>query len=324
MSARLGLLQVCAAGFLWGTGGVVVTLLNERDGIGAMTASAWRMLIAALALIAVTMVTRRLGALRAIARTCGLRAALTGIGTATYQALYFVAVLSVGVGVATVVALGLAPLLAAAWEHSVARTRPDLRQAVVLTTALVGLVLIATTGHRATTDAATALDPRLGLALAALAGAVYAATTVLGHSLAAHTTDETTETVAIDPIALTTLSTTAGAVVLLPFLGLAAATDAPVVPGDGTSLALIGYLGVATLALAYVLLYAGLRTTSGSAATLATLVEPISAALLAAAILDERLTATAWIGGALILIAVASLRPPPHPDDVRSTPSMRE
>jgi DME family drug/metabolite transporter len=75
------------------------------------------------------------------------------------------------------------------------------------------------------------------------------------------------------------------------------------------SLGLLAYLGIATMALAYGLLYAGLRSTSGSAATVATLVEPLSAALLAAVLLRERLAWPALLGGALILGAVAALRP---------------
>jgi DME family drug/metabolite transporter len=70
------------------------------------------------------------------------------------------------------------------------------------------------------------------------------------------------------------------------------------------------------MALSYGLLYAGLRTTSGSAATVATLVEPLSAALLAAWLLDERLTAPALVGGALILLAVLAL----HPSDEHPAP----
>lgn len=70
------------------------------------------------------------------------------------------------------------------------------------------------------------------------------------------------------------------------------------------------------MALAYALLYAGLRTTTGSAATVATLLEPVSAALLSVLLSDERLTWQAWLGGVLILAAVAALRPtetPPAP-----------
>jgi DME family drug/metabolite transporter len=296
-SARFGLLQVCAAGVLWGTGGLVVTVLHERDGLGAMTVSAWRMALAAVALIGFAVVTRRFRVVLATMRAHPVLAVSVGCGTALYQGLYFVSVLLVGVSVSTVVSLGLAPVLAAGWEHITGRTRPSGREVAVLASALAGLVLIsANAGHGST---APGDDPSLGLALAVAAGATYAATTVLGHTLAQR----------VDPVALTTCATTAGAVALLPFLGLAAVAGEPVLTSDPASLALLAYLGVATMALSYGLLYAGLRTTSGSAATVATLVEPLSAALLAALLLGERMTWPALVGGALILGAVVALHP---------------
>lgn len=296
-SARLGLVQVCAAGLLWGTGGLVVTLLHHRDGFGAMTVSAWRMVVAALALVGFAVLTHRAPAVRRTLRTHPLLAVVVGCGTAAYQALYFVSVLLVGVGVATVVSLGLAPVLAATWEHLRARTLPSVREASVLAAALAGLVLISTTtGHG---SPAPGDRPALGLFLAVAAGATYAATTLVGRTLAQR----------VDPVALTTCATTVGAVVLLPFLGFAAAAGEPVVSADPTSVLLLIYLGVATMAVSYGLLYAGLRTTSGSAATVATLVEPVSAALLAAVLLGERLAWPALLGGVLILVAVVGLNP---------------
>lgn len=296
-SARIGLLQVCAAGVLWGTGGLVVTLLHDRDGLGAMTVSAWRMGLAAVALVGFAALTRRTSAVVATWRIHPVPAVVIGCGTALYQGLYFVSVLLVGVSVATVVSLGLAPVLAAVWEHLTARTRPSWREAGVLTSALVGLVLISTGAGHATSAAGD--RPALGLGLAVASGTTYAATTVLAHRLAQH----------VDTVALTTCATVAGAVVLAPFLVVAAAAGRPVVTSDAFSLVLLVYLGVATMALSYGLLYAGLRTTSGSAATVATLVEPLSAAVLAAIVLDERLTATALLGAAMVLAAVVALRP---------------
>lgn len=298
-SARLGLLQVCAAGVLWGTGGLVVTLLHERDGLGAMTVSAWRMVLAAVALIGFAMLTRRSRVALDTARAHPVLAVAVGVGTALYQGLYFVSVLLVGVSIATVVSLGLAPVLAATWEHLAARTRPSRREVAVLTAALVGLVLISLTAGHGTTSTTAGSEPMLGLVLSVAAGGTYAATTVLGHTLAQR----------VDPVALTTCATVIGALALTPFMAVAAATSQPVLSSDPTSLALLVYLGVATMALSYGLLYAGLRTTSGSAATVATLVEPLSAALLAALILGERLTPPALLGGALILAAVVALRP---------------
>ncbi len=296
-SARIGLLQVCAAGVLWGTGGLVVTVLHERDGLGAMTVSAWRMALAAVALIGFAVVTGRSRGALGTMRDHPVPAVLVGCGTALYQGLYFLAVLLVGVSVATVLALGLAPVLATVWEHARIRTWPSTREVGVLAAALAGLVLISASARHG--SAAPADEPTLGLLLAVASGATYAATTVLGHTLAQQ----------VDPVALTTCATAAGAVALAPFLGIAAATGQPVVGWDPTSLALLTYLGVATMALSYGLLYAGLRTTTGSAATVATLVEPLAAAVLAVLLLDERLPWPALLGGALILAAVVALRP---------------
>lgn len=280
-------------------------MLHRRDGLGAMTVSAWRMGLAAVALLGFAAATRRWPLVRETLRAHPVLVVLVGTGTAVYQGLYFVSVLLVGVSVSTVVSLGLAPILAATWEHVRGRTRPSLRQAGVLAAALTGLVLIsATSGGR---SSAPGDDPVLGLVLAVAAGATYAATTVLGHTLAQH----------VDSVALTTCATTAGAIVLLPFLVIAAAAGEPVLTTDPGSLALLAYLGVATMALAYGLLYAGLRTTSGSAATIATLTEPLSAAVLAALLLGERLPWPALVGGALILAAVVAL----HPTDEHPAPA---
>ena len=307
-SARIGLLQVCAAGVLWGTGGLVVTVLHERDGFTAMTASAWRMALAAAALVGFAVLTSRSSVAVDTMRTHPVLTVWTGVGTALYQGLYFASVLVVGVSVATVVSLGLAPILAGTWEHAVARTRPTGRDVGVLTAALVGLVLISLTAQHG--SAAPDDKPTLGLVLAVAAGATYAATTVLGHTLAQR----------VDAIALTTCATAAGALALTPFLGIATATGATVATSDPRSIALLAYLGIATMALSYSLLYAGLRTTSGSAATVATLVEPLSAALLAALLLGERMGWPTLIGGALILAAVVVL----HPTDERPAPAWTE
>ena len=100
---------------------------------------------------------------------------------------------------------------------------------------------------------------------------------------------------------------------MAPFLAVALAAGEPVIGLSTGSLALLFYLGTATMALSYGLLYAGLRTTSGSAATIATLLEPIAAGALAALLLGERLGPAGIVGAALILAAVVALRPEPQP-----------
>jgi drug/metabolite transporter, DME family len=66
--------------------------------------------------------------------------------------------------------------------------------------------------------------------------------------------------------------------------------------------------------LAYRLFYRGLRTIASEVAGVLTLLEPLTAAVLAAIVVHESLTATALVGAALMLVAIAALylrRPAP-------------
>jgi DME family drug/metabolite transporter len=219
------------------------------------------------------------------------RVVLVGCGTATYQALYFGSVVAVGVSVSTVVSLGLAPVLLTVAESLRHRAAPARGQVLVLTMALTGLVLVslAAGSHE------PGPHPTLGVLLAVGSGATYAATTAFGRTLAQRTS----------PLTLTTATTTIGAIALLPGALLGGSVTTPF--GEPVVAATLLYLGVFTMAIAYGLLYAGLRTTPGSAAVIATLVEPVTAAMLAAVLLDERLGAAGIVGTALILLAVAGL-----------------
>ncbi len=297
----IGLLQVCAAAVLWGTSGLVLTLLHERDGLGAMTVGAWRMVLAAVALLGFVGLSGQLRQVRQTLRDHRALTILIGAGTAAHQGLYFSSVLFVGVSVSTVIALGLAPVLAATYEHWRGQTKPSVHDVTVLSLALVGLGLISQASAHG--SAAPLDNPGAGIALAAAAGVVYASTTVLGHNLAK----------TVEPVALTTATTTVGALVLAPFLLTAWLNEDPVIGVSAESVALLLYLGIATMALSYGLLYAGLRTTAGSAATIATLLEPISAGILAAFVLGERLGPLGVVGAVLILTAVVGLRPKPEP-----------
>jgi DME family drug/metabolite transporter len=281
---------VSLAGVLWGSGGLVMHLVRDRDPMSVLVVSTWRMALAALALFLALFVVRGFADLRRLLRRRPGTAVVVGCCTGAYQALYFAAVLSVGVTVATVVALGLAPVLLTIVESIAARARPTRVRVVVLLAALSGLVLVSVSAGAS----ATGPHPALGVLLAAGSGATYALATGVGRPLTTLTT----------PLALTAATSTAGALALLPF-GLL--SDGPYVPEDPQVLGLLVYLGVATLAVAYALLYAGLRTVTGSAALVATLLEPVTAAVLAAVLLGERLGLLGIVGAALILAAVAGL-----------------
>ena len=301
---RLGLLQICVAGVLWGTGGLALVVLRDLTELSVIVISAYRMAIAALVLLLVVASTRRLGHVRAILAEHPGRVCLVGLSTAAYQALYFSAVINVGVSVATVVALGLAPVLVTVWESVRSRTLPAAGHYPVLAAALTGLVLVsisegATSGPR----------PLLGLVAAVAAGTGYAVATVVGRGLAQGS----------HSIVLTTAATGVGAAALVPLGIVAGWGSAPLLTTDVAAVAVLIYLGVMTMALAYALLYAGLRTTSGSAAVIATLVEPVTAAALAAWLLGEQLGVWGIVGAGLILSAVVGLARAHPATDVRPT-----
>lgn len=52
-AARLGLLAACGAGFLWGTGALIVNVLMARHGFTPENISFWRFLVGAVVLLAV-------------------------------------------------------------------------------------------------------------------------------------------------------------------------------------------------------------------------------------------------------------------------------
>lgn len=288
--SSLGLIQVMGAGVLWGTGGLAVAVVNDRVGMGAGTVSAYRMALGALVLLLLVVAMRQSRALRELLRHHRGRTVVVGLATAAYQGLYFSAVLAAGVGVATVVSLGLAPAMVTATACVRARRGPTRAEVVALLAALLGLALVTYAGAHGQSGE----RPLLGVALAMAAAGGYAATTVVGGDLSR----------VAPPLALSTLAIAVGAIVLIPWAVVEALRGGPVVTSDPVAFAWLVWLGIATMSLAYAFLYAGLRTTSSATATIATLLEPITAAVLAAVVLDERLGPVGVAGGALILAAI--------------------
>jgi DME family drug/metabolite transporter len=289
-SSRGGLLQVALAGILWGTGGLALEVVRDHAPMSVLTISAWRMTIATAALLAVLLVGRRLRTVVALLRERPAQAVLVGLFTACYQGLYFASVVSVGVTVATVVSLGVAPVLLTVGEAVHRRRRPDPSALAVLAAAVTGLLLVSISSGVGDIGP----HPVAGVLAALGSGTAFALTAAIGRGLANRTT----------PLALTTATTSVGALVLVP---LALLGGGPLGTSDPIAIGTLLYLGVVTMALAYGLLYAGLRTVTGGAAAIATLLEPVTAAVAAAILLGERLGVLGVIGTLLLLGAVAGL-----------------
>jgi DME family drug/metabolite transporter len=70
---------------------------------------------------------------------------------------------------------------------------------------------------------------------------------------------------------------------------------------------LIGYLGVGPTAVAYLLFFSGVSRVGATSAAVLTLVEPLTATVLAALLLDEAMTAGKVAGGVALIAAVGLL-----------------
>ena len=290
-----GLLLVSAAGVVWGTIGPAVQLTHEASGLAPWAISAYRAMAAVLALVAATVMTGRLATCLALARRRWRRVIITGAATAIFQLLFFVAVVAVGVSVTTVIALGLAPVLLLVVVSMQRRQPPARAQVVIVTTALVGLVLVSIAGGSGDEAPEAAV---LGILAAFGSGTAYAVSTHVGAPLSRED----------GALVVTTVTTAVAAGILVPG-GLVTANlrGEPLTTTDAGSWLLLAYLGVVTMAFAYVLLYAGLRSTTSGSAVVATLLEPVTAVLLAVLLLGERPTAAVLVGTALILAAISSL-----------------
>ena len=290
--ARSGIAALTLTGVLWGSIGVVVRLLQD-GGLATLSIAFWRLVCACIVLLPL-LGPSGLASLGGPVRGSRRRLAAVSVGSLVFQLLFFVAVRDAGVAVATLVALGLAPVALAVAEAVQSRVVPDPMALAVLACALAGLALVTGAGGTA------GPRPLLGVLEAIGSGLAYAASTAVSRPLSAR----------LGPLAITFASSLIGAVLLAPVVVLTSAA----LPRTPTAVAGVVWLGVIATVVAYGLFYAGLRTTPGSGAMILTLLEPVTAVGLAAALLGERLTAANVIGGALLVAAVAALylRPPPR------------
>jgi DME family drug/metabolite transporter len=286
-SAARGFPLVVAAALCWGTSGVSGRIVADRTDLGPLDIAWHRMAIGAAVLLAAHLLTRRRRpAAVPLTRPVAVRVVLVAAGLAAYQLAYFAAVASAGVSVATLVALGLAPLLIAVGAALLGHGRPDRPTLLALAVALAGLGLLV----GLTAGASTGTAVLLGALLAAGSALGYAAVTLASGDVPAGV-----------PV---TLAGFVGGALLLTPVALAAGLRLTAEP---VALATLLYLGTVPSAAAYALFFRGLRTVPGAVAAIVTLLEPVTATALATAFLDERLPLGALAGGLLVLGAVAGL-----------------
>ena len=292
-----GIWYVGIAATAWGTGGAAAAVLYTDTGLGPVAVSWWRFLSGFLLLVAARRWAGPKTSPRSLATARSWRTILiTGAGLAVYQTAYYVAIDLAGLAVATVVTLGAGPVLIALGGHLTGIERLTRGAAAAVTAALAGLVLLTGAGSggaAGTAGTASATTRLAGIGFALLSAAGYAVVTLLtrrgGTTL--HRYDAALGGFAV------------GAVLLAPL----AVTQNLTVPTGAGEIVLLLYLALVPTALAYALFFAGLAVVKATTASVVTLVEPVTATLVAVALLDEVLTPGTAVGSALLVGAVVAL-----------------
>lgn len=276
------LLCLALAGVLWGAGGLAGSLLGRVSGLSPLGVATVRLLAGGGFLVAFRMAARwRLPR----ARAAWHRIVAAGLLAGGFQAAYFMSISLSSVSLATLITIGATPVMVQAVELATGRQRPERSGLITLAVALAGLGLLI--GLPVGGHSQSALLASAGFAVLSAAG--FAALTLIGAS----------PVPGLDDLAMTGYGSVVGGLALLP---LAANVGVLAFRPSAEAFALLAGLAIGPTALAYVLYYRGLRSVSATTATLMTLIEPLTAAILGAAILGDRL-GPAGIAGALLLAA---------------------
>ena len=209
------------------------------------------------------------------------------VGVAVYQPGFFTGTERSGVALATIVALGSGPAFAGLIQWTLG-VRPTAAWARATGLAVAGGCLLVGAGESGSQFS--------------VVGLLGALTAGLGYALYAIATRRLIER-GVASTAASAWQFSIGAVLLVPLLltqPMGWLTGA-----DGLAMAL--HLGLACTTVAYVLFGWGLRSVEAATATTLTLAEPVTAALLAVTVLDERLAWFGWVGAGLVALGLATI-----------------
>ncbi|MFE9926798.1 DMT family transporter [Streptomyces sp. NPDC005774] len=291
LSVGRGLLYLIVAGAAWGTAGAAASLVYRTSDMGPVALSFWRCAAGLALLLGARMLVPRARTVVTEAPGSRMRRAVaTGMGLAVFQTAYFAAVAATGLAVATVVTLGAGPVLIALGARLFLGERLGRGGAVAVVGALAGLAVLVLGGGETTVD-------RWGILLALLSAAGYSVMTLLTRWWGREG--------GLDASGTTVGAFAVTSVLLLPF----AAVEG-LVPHSGDPallLCLLVYVAAIPTALAYGLYFAGAAVVRSATVSVIMLLEPVSAAVLAVALLGERLTPAMLAGTLLMLGSVAGL-----------------
>jgi drug/metabolite transporter, DME family len=282
--SKQGILLIALAAMSWGTVGVVVKSLYESTTLSPIAVGFYRL---ALSVPALLLALSGLGkkAFQIKAKDIPV-IMLMGAMLASYQLCYFAALPRVGVAIATLVTLCTAPVIVALLSVIFLKERLENSVITALVIAVIGTFLLV--GFQGPTGGRV------------FSGVLLALGSATGYALVALTSRRLSNYHPLQPVAF---GFTVGAIVLLPFvLSNGLTTNLQV-----SSWLRLLYLGLVPTALAYTLFTLGMRTTRATTATIVTLLEPLTAVILAFVLFRERLSGAAILGGILLIAAIVLL-----------------
>jgi DME family drug/metabolite transporter len=283
-----GLLLTALAAALWGTTGIAAKLLFTTSDLPALTLAFLRLAIAAPLFLALW---RRLEARPASSPRAGSWLVFLGLTQAGYQAAYLGAVDLAGAGLATLVALCLAPVIVALVAIPLLGERFNQLIVAGLIGAIAGTSLLVMGGESIETNQ----QRLLGVGVAAVAAAIYGGFTLISRHTAGGR----------GPYQTAFVCFSTGALILLPMVlwqgGLDGLAELSLL-----HVLLILYVGIVPTCLGYICFFNGIRHTPATTSSIIVTLEPLFAALLAWLILDENLGAWGVAGAAVLVLAVAA------------------
>lgn len=281
----IGIACVLIASALWGTTGTTATFAEDVSplGIGAVAMGLGGLLLALTALRSIVKSRRRIASQWPMLL-------LGSLSVAIYPLAFYSSMHLAGVAIGTVISIGSAPLAASLIERIFDGQRLTTRWLLGAAVGLGGALLLTfseSAGHAGQGSAETSAV-LYGILLGLVSGLLYALYSWVARRLMQ---------AGIPPRAAMGSMFGVGGMALLPVLVL---TGAPLL-ASWTNAAVGLYMALVPVLAAYVLFAYGLARVSATMATTLSLLEPVIAAVLAVAIVGERLPAEGWVGMGLIV-----------------------
>lgn len=288
-AARTGILLIALASALWGTVGIATQALYTISATNAFSIGFFRLALSVPALAIACWLFCGRSMFRITKRDWALIVVI-GVLAAIYQVCLFSAIRFVGVSVAVVVTLCTAPVFIAVASTRLFHERFTRWIALALACALTGTLLISGQGGGVASPLGATIA---GVALALGSALGYSGMTLISRVLAPR----------YHPLQPITFGFAVGAVVLLPF----ALAQGLVVTYPLAGWALLLHLGLVPTALGYVLWLFGMRSVTATTSSVISLIEPLTATVLAWLLFGERFSGSAFVGAVLLLAAIMLL-----------------